>query len=872
MNRGGAPLGLPPWLWAALAMVLGIGLTLVVSRSQQLRAQAEREAAAANLATSAFASIAGNLRNGERLLRSVQTVFLASGEVSPGEFAHLYQNLRPRMQLPSLQALAYAERRGPGAFVTTMVQPSAGNEAVHGLDVTTQPDNLAAIEASRDSDQVAMSATFRLVQQGGDTAANGIILRLPVYAGGPPPRTIAERRARMRGSIAASFVARELVAEAIPAATLESLAVVVEDITDGGDPRLLFESGGVPGGTPLLFERDLRFGGRDWRVRMWPVEPLVAAWPGSILWPGLLASTLLALLVWSVAGTRRRALDLGWRMSHRYRESEQRFRTLNDLLPALVLLARDEDGCILYANQAACARLGGQIEQGIRMDALFEDPALRRMLRERGEDAHWSNVEAVLVSLNGDRFWVTTSIARVRVGGELRTLMVANDISEQRQLTELLSYQASHDALTELYNRREFERHVQRALQAVARDAPPRALLYIDLDQFKVINDTSGHLAGDQLLSQLALVMLEVVRSDDVVARLGGDEFGVLVHDAGEDAALALAERLRARIDGHIYVWEQRSYTISASIGVVMLDRAGMTLGEALAQADTACYLAKDHGRNRVHLFSEEDDDTIRRRGEMEWVNRLRWAIDEQRLLIDYQEIRRLQPGGDGDPHIELLLRLRDEDGRVVWPGTFLPAAERYGLVSQLDRWVIGQAVAHFGRLHASGRLPGRCSINLSAASLEDEGLVDHIVDLVRDHGVEPRRLCFELTETVAVRNLARAVRFIERLRRFGCCVALDDFGAGMSSFGYLKNLPVDAIKIDGSFIRDLGNDPMSRSIVDAITEIGHQRGLDVVAEWVDNEPVIEVLRTLGVDYGQGHALHRPEPVLYQRAARVLEE
>src|SRR5690606_28139404 len=203
----------------------------------------------------------------------------------------------------------------------------------------------------------------------------------------------------------------------------------------------------------------------------------------------------------------------------------------------------------------------------------------------------------------------------------------------------------------------------------------------------------------------------------DVLARLGGDEFGVLVHDAGKDAALELAERLRARIEGHIYVWEQRSYTISASIGVVMLDRPGMTLREALAQADTACYLAKDHGRNRIHLFSEQDDDAIRRHGEMEWVNRLRWAIEERRLLIDYQEIRPLQRDPDAEPRIELLLRLRDEDGRVVAPGSFLPAAERYGLVSQLDRWVIGEAVAHFDALHANGRPPQRCSINLSAAS-----------------------------------------------------------------------------------------------------------------------------------------------------------
>jgi diguanylate cyclase (GGDEF)-like protein len=474
----------------------------------------------------------------------------------------------------------------------------------------------------------------------------------------------------------------------------------------------------------------------------------------------------------------------------------------------------------------------------------------------------------VLVSLGGDRFWVSTSIARVRVGDEDRMLMVASDISEQRQLTELLGYQASHDNLTVLYNRREFERHVRRALKA-AGGGPSSALLYIDLDQFKLINDTSGHLAGDQLLSQLAMVMSEIVAPGDMLARLGGDEFGVLLHEADIAGALALAERLRLRIEGHIYAWEQRTYTISASIGVVMLDEQGMTLREALAQADTACYLAKEHGRNRIHLFSGDDDETIRRRGEMEWANRLRWAIEEGRLLLDYQEVRPLRAdAAGGEPHLELLLRLRDEDGRVVAPGAFLPAAERYGLVPQLDRWVIAEAIAHFDQLHASGRAPGRCSLNLSAASLEDEGLADYVLDLIQRHGVPPSRLCFEITETEAVRNLSRAVRFIERLRGFGCLVALDDFGAGMSSFGYLKNLPVDVIKIDGSFIRDIEADPMSRSIVDAITEIGHERGLEVVAEWVGDERTIEILRALRVDYGQGFALHRPEPVLYQRAAR----
>jgi len=862
----------PPWAWSLLALLLGLALTAWAVSLQHRRALAQRQAEFSQAAREGTEAVAAGLRACGRLLRAVQTVFIASDSVDADEFAHLYSNLRPRDEFPSLQAIAYSRREpAPGGerYVSVLVQPLAGNERVLGLDIATQPNNLAAVHASRDADRVAMSGPFRLVQSGlPGMDGQGVTMRLPVYSPGTPPRTPEARRERMVGSLAASFLVRRLIADAIPADTLQRMRVVVLDATDAV-PVALYDSGGR--GVGAAMEQDIAFGGRVWRLAMQPRAEAAAVpfeWTQSTLWPGLIASVLFALLAWSVANTRRRALELGWRMSHRFRESEQRFRALNDLLPALVLLARPSDGVVLYANLAASARLGEGVV-GVALDALFEDPALRRRLREGDGGARWDNVEAVLVSLGGDRFWVSTSIARVRVGDQDRMLMVASDISEQRQLTELLSYQASHDNLTELYNRREFERHVRRALKSAGGGGPASALLYIDLDQFKLINDTSGHLAGDQLLSQLAVVMSELVAPGDMLARLGGDEFGVLMHDVDVAAAMDAAERLRMRIEGHIYAWEQRSYTISASIGVVMLDQPGLTLREALAQADTACYLAKDHGRNRIHLFSGDDAETIRRRGEMEWANRLRWAIDEERLLLDYQEVRPLRDDAGAEPHLELLLRLRDEDGRVVAPGAFLPAAERYGLVPQLDRWVIAEAISHFDRLHASGGVPGRCSLNLSAATLEDEGLADYVLGLIQRHGVAPSRLCFEITETEAVRNLPRAVRFIERLRGFGCLVALDDFGAGMSSFGYLKNLPVDVIKIDGSFIRDIEADPMSRSIVDAITEIGHQRGLEVVAEWVGDLRTIEILQSLRVDYGQGFALHRPEPVLYQRGARA---
>jgi diguanylate cyclase (GGDEF)-like protein/PAS domain S-box-containing protein len=867
-------LGLPAWVWALLGLMMGLAGATGIVLLERHNLQAEADLQFSQLARRSQQQIERQLETSGLLLRAVQSAFLADDNIGPERFLAIQGNLRPQQQLPSLVATVFARRAVDAAgrphYAYEWVAPVAGNERLIGFDMASQRENLLALELARDTDQPVMSGPFPLMQPSADARdAAGVVVRLPVYAAGPVPATVAERRRRELGALGSSMRLRPLLLSALPQESLDRFHVRVYDVT-GGDKRLFFDSETKGIANARSYGGDVVFGQRHWRIQL---DPRDLGYDTSLLWGlalgGLLASVLLASLLWSVAATRRRAVTIGRQMSARYGESEQRFRTLNDLLPALVVMAHADDGQIIYANQAALARLGQGIA-GVALPALFEDQALQKRLSHVDADAPWNGIEAVLQSITGDRFWAATSISRVHLGQRDKLLMVATDISEQRQLTELLTYQASHDTLTELYNRREFERHLRRALHAVDKGGPPCALLYIDLDQFKLINDTSGHLAGDQLLSQLALAMADQLRVGDVLARLGGDEFGILAIDVSREGAQSLAERLRVRIEGYTYVWEQRSYMISASIGVVLMDHPGQTMREVLSQADTACYMAKDHGRNRVHLFSEEDDEITRRRGEMEWHHRLRWVLEENRLLLDYQEVVPLQQA-PAEPHIELLIRLRDEQGQVVMPGAFLPAAERYGMVSLLDRWVIAQAIAHFDQLHASGRPPGRCSVNLSAASLEDDSFVDYVLELIERHGIEASRLCFEITETEAVRNLARAVSFIERLRAGGCLVALDDFGAGMSSFGYIKNLPVDVIKIDGSFIRDLDGDPMNRSIVEVITEIGHQRGLDVVAEWVGDQKVIATLRALGVDYGQGFALHRPEPVLYQRLARRVD-
>ncbi|WP_454832362.1 bifunctional diguanylate cyclase/phosphodiesterase [Pseudoxanthomonas wuyuanensis] len=862
----------PPAVWASAVLVAGLLVTAWLAHREWRDVQQRTQALQQQLADRSVLNLQAPLQDAATMLRAMQTVFLSSGHLDQQHFAQYNDNLRIPELLPGHVATVFARRQADAAdprhvaYPYELAAPLHGNEFLVGFNIAEQKVNFMALQRARDTDTPVISAPFKFVQfdQAG-TAALGVTVRLPVYSHGPIPATVAERRQREVGALAISLRLQPLVQQALQGQVLDQFRVRIRDT---GDPlaQTFFDSGTAVAADAANLVRTLEFGGRRWELQMRPRH--IAIYTGrlrTVIVAGVAISLLLSLLAWSLATTRRRALAMGQQMSARFRESESRFRALNELLPALVLLADGREGRIVYANQAARLRLG-EIG-GLPLAMLFADPRLRQRIGEPATvDGDSGGLEAMLVNPGGDGFWANVSIAHVEMEGEPHLLMVATDISEQRELTERLSYQASHDALTELCNRREFERRLEQAL-AERRNAPgsePCALLYIDLDQFKLINDVSGHMAGDQLLAQLALTMRQQLRSGDVLARLGGDEFGLMAFHMDAEGASAFAERLRQCIEAQMFVWHEHTYTVSASIGVVVVDQGEPTLKDLLAWADTACYLAKENGRNRVHIY-REDNETTRRQSEMEWANRLRLAMDQDRLLLDYQEIVPLEASLSGAPAIELLLRLRDEEGGIVLPGTFLSAAERYGLMPAIDRWVIRNALAHFSDLHPAGARLGTCAINLSGASIEDDGLADFILALIAQYAVPAHKLCFEITETVAVRNLLKVVHVIERLRQAGCLIALDDFGAGMSSFGYLKNLPADLIKIDGSFIRDLDTEPMSRTIVSAIAQIGHQRGLKVVAEWVSGGHMSATLRSLGVDYGQGFALHRPERVMFQR-------
>ena len=443
-------------------------------------------------------------------------------------------------------------------------------------------------------------------------------------------------------------------------------------------------------------------------------------------------------------------------------------------------------------------------------------------------------------------------------------LQAMQDQMQERidQATARLIYQASHDALTGLINRSEFEQRLERSLLSAQLQGREHVLCYMDLDQFKVINDTCGHSAGDELLRQLALLLKGNLRERDTLARLGGDEFALLLENCNIQDALQVADTFRVEVQRYRFKWEDRIFSVGMSVGVVAIDRDSGTTASLLSAADAACYVAKGRGRNQIHLYESRDHDLARHRGEMQWVTRIQRALEERRLTLSWQEIRRADGATESGRHVELLLRMLDDDGSEILPMAFIPAAERYSIMPALDTWVIEETLRACKQYLVAKR-ESQClfAINLSGASLKDPEFRAMLLARLRDNPVLGPHLCFEITETAAIGNLSIVNEFIDAMRGFGCSFALDDFGSGLSSFTYLKNLKVDYLKIDGAFVRDITSNPIDRSMVEAIHHIGHQMGLKTVAEYVETEQTRALLREIGVDYVQGNGIHPPEPL-----------
>jgi len=428
--------------------------------------------------------------------------------------------------------------------------------------------------------------------------------------------------------------------------------------------------------------------------------------------------------------------------------------------------------------------------------------------------------------------------------------------SESKQAKQNLSYQASHDTLTGLVNRREFERRAEQLLSTIRQDKGEHALCFMDLDQFKIVNDTCGHTAGDEMLRQLSVVLQNTVRHSDTLARLGGDEFGVLMEHCSLDDAHRVATSLQKAIQEFQFSWEGKMIKIGVSIGLVPITVDVESLTELMIHADAACYMAKDQGRNRIHVYHVEDLEIAQRHGEMQWASRLNQALEDNRFCLYAQSIEPLD--GNISGHYELLIRMVDEEGNTIPPGAFLPAAERYNLISKIDHWVIKNS---FSLLANNPKFLDKihfCSINLSGQSITENEFLNFVIEQLDKTGLPGGKICFEITETAAITNLSKAIKFISTMKGFGCLFALDDFGSGLSSFAYLKNLPVDYLKIDGMFVKNIVDDPIDHAMVKSINDIGHVMGMQTIAEFVENENIKNMLKEIGVNYAQGYGIGKP--------------
>ncbi len=536
------------------------------------------------------------------------------------------------------------------------------------------------------------------------------------------------------------------------------------------------------------------------------------------------------------------------------------------------VITTDSNGIVTYLNPVAEGLVGCRQEQAVGQPlgtvyaireeatgALVAHCAIQADIDGPVVDIHR---HFVLASRDGSKYIVEDSATPVRgAGGEkIGVLIVFRDVSHERSLSDQLSWQARHDDLTGLANRRELETVLTRLVQSAKLSRLQHAFLYLDLDQFKLVNDTCGHVAGDELLKQLAVVLKSHVRKADTLARLGGDEFGIVLEDCSLSSATRLATDVLNAVKEFRFMWEGKAFTLGVSVGVVGIDAESGDLRQILSAADASCYLAKDKGRSCVYVHEPNDQELFLRRSEMSWASRLRDAIEDGSFTIHLQQVRPISARA-GQPYNELLLRMQTADGELVSPMAFIPAAERFGFMPEIDTWVVKETARWLREQNDAIQPDAIYAINISGQSVSNEGFMQVMVETFGDAKDYAGILCVELTETAAISNWRHALNFITQLKKQGVLFALDDFGSGMSSFGYLKNLPVDFLKIDGTFVRDIVDDPIDRVMVNAINQIGHEMGIMTIAEFVENDAILQCLIELGVDYAQGYGIHMPAPL-----------
>jgi diguanylate cyclase (GGDEF)-like protein/PAS domain S-box-containing protein len=551
------------------------------------------------------------------------------------------------------------------------------------------------------------------------------------------------------------------------------------------------------------------------------------------------------------------------------RENELKFRLLYGNTPS-IFFALSTTGIIKSVNKHGLQVLGYNHDQVlgrhisdylVKTDTTVVHAFIDRVIRNPGEH---QKQELNIITGTDDILHGRCTAKLSRDSTDSPILLVAcEDITEQKRLSDMLSYQACHDSLTGLINRAELLRRLENVIERARSDNSEHVLCFLDLDQFKIVNDTCGHLAGDELLRQLGEIMKSRLRSNDTIARIGGDEFVLLLENCPLANSETLIEEIRSSIRTFRFTWHGRFFSLGVSIGVTAIDHDSRDAISTLGRADTACYAAKESGRDKVIIYRKSSNYFAKRQGDMEWVSRINMALEEQRFYLVRQPIAALLDDSLERKRYEILIRMLDDEGNTISPGNFLYAAERYDLSVKIDKWVIRQTLEW---LSIHGHCPDyieQYSINLSAQSLCDKAMLSSIIDLIDTYSINCKQLCFEITETNAIRNLPEALSFIKTLGGLGCQFALDDFGSGFSSFAYLRNLPVDYLKIDGGFVKNILNNEIDLAMVKSINDLGHVMGKKTIAEFVTNREILGLLMDIGVDYAQGEAVGMPERMLH---------
>lgn len=531
------------------------------------------------------------------------------------------------------------------------------------------------------------------------------------------------------------------------------------------------------------------------------------------------------------------------------------------------VITTDVHGHIEYLNPMATTITGWQLSaaKGMAIETVYHPVSDVEIFQESnpvtecmrtGESVMFANIRT-MTREDGREFAIRDSASpiRNREGEIIGVVLIIHDVTHIRDMSQQLAFQASHDAHTGLLNRRAFEQRVLHALEASHMHGVQHVLCYMDLDQFKIINDTCGHIAGDTMLVQLAHTMQSYVRDGDTIARLGGDEFGLLLENCPLERGVEIAEEIRESIASFRFVWQEKMFEIGISIGIVVLEQTSGDLTDVLSKADSACFIAKDKGRNCVYVYHEDEKGLSAQHREMHWAHEIQHAFQENYFCLFTQDIIPLN--GGNERHSEILLRI-DRNDELIPPMAFIPAAERYSLMQKIDRWVIQKTLMHLTQLQRPQGLERIYSINLSGSSIADAGFCDFLLHALDEYDIPGEHLCFEITETAAISNFVNATRLIRGVREKGCQFALDDFGCGLSSFSYLKNLPVQFLKIDGSFVRDIHTDNINFSMVSAINNIGHVMGLKTIAEFVESASILPKLQEIGVDFAQGNHIGPP--------------